>query len=41
VQADYDGWMLMEASSKPEDKVKALGEQKALWSKMMAEARKG
>jgi sugar phosphate isomerase/epimerase len=39
VQADYDGWMLMEASSKPEDKVKALGEQKALWTKMMTEAR--
>lgn len=38
--ADYDGWMLMEASSKPEDKVKALGDQKALWTQMMAEGRK-
>jgi sugar phosphate isomerase/epimerase len=41
VEADYEGWMLMEASSKPEDKVKALGDQKAIWTKMMAEARKG
>lgn len=40
VDADYDGWMLMEASSKPEDKVKALGEQKALWTQMMTAARK-
>jgi sugar phosphate isomerase/epimerase len=40
VEADYDGWMLMEAASKPDDKVEALGEQKALWEKMIAAARK-
>lgn len=40
VDADYDGWWLLEASSKPEDKVKALGEQKALFGKMLAAARK-
>jgi hypothetical protein len=40
VDADYDGWWLMEAASKPEDKVKALGEQKALFDKMLAEARR-
>jgi hypothetical protein len=39
VDADYEGWMLMEASSKPEDKVKALGEQKALWTEMIKKAR--
>ncbi len=41
VDADYDGWVLMEAASKPEDKVKALGEQKDLWEKMVTDARKG
>lgn len=40
VDADYDGWVLMEAASKPEDKVAALGEQKALWEKLMTAAHK-
>ena len=40
VDADYDGWVLMEAASKPEDKVKALGEQKGLWEKLVAAAKK-
>ncbi len=40
VAADYDGWVLLEASSKPEDKVRALGEQKALWESLIAGARK-
>lgn len=38
VEADYDGWVLMEAASKPGDKIKALGEQKALWEKLVAAA---
>ena len=39
VAADYDGWVLMEAASKPEDKVKALGEQKELWEKLVKAAK--
>lgn len=41
VDADYDGWVLMEASSKPEDKAKALGAQKELWTMLIAAARQG
>lgn len=41
VEADYDGWVLMEASSKPEDRLKALGAQKEIWKRMVAEARGG
>ena len=41
VDADYDGWMLMEAASKVDDKVTALGEQKAMWTNMMITARRG
>lgn len=40
VEADYEGWVLMEANTKVEDKVKALGEQKALFDKYLADARK-
>lgn len=39
VEADYDGWVLCEAADKVEDKVAALGEQKAMWEKMVKEAR--
>lgn len=39
-EADYEGWVLMEANTKVEDKVKALGEQKALFDKYLADARK-
>lgn len=40
VDADYDGWVLSECSTKVEDKVKALAEQKAIWDGHMAAARK-
>lgn len=40
VNADYDGWMLMEAASKVEDKAQALGEQKQIWTGLMEAARK-
>ena len=40
VESDYEGWVLMEAATKVEDKVLALGEQKALFDKYLAEARK-
>ena len=39
VNADYDGWMLMEAATPVEDKVMALGNQKTLWTTMMETAR--
>lgn len=38
VGIDYDGWILLEASSEPEDKVTALAEQQKLFDKMVAEA---
>lgn len=38
VEAEYDGWVLMEAASKPGDKVRALGEQRELWAKLVAQA---
>lgn len=41
VDADYDGWVLCEASSKVDDKVKALGEQHELFQKLLSAARKG
>lgn len=40
VEADYEGWVLMEANTKVEDKVKALGEQKVLFDKYLVDARK-
>jgi sugar phosphate isomerase/epimerase len=40
VEADYEGWVLMEAASKVEDKVAALAEQKALWDALIKGARK-
>lgn len=39
VDADYEGWVLMEAASKVDDKIAALAEQKALWDQMLAKAR--
>ncbi len=39
VEADYDGWVLMEAASKVDDTVKALAEQKVLWEKSVTAAR--
>lgn len=40
VEADYDGWVLLEAATKVEDKVQALAEQKALFDKLLADARR-
>jgi sugar phosphate isomerase/epimerase len=40
VDADYDGWVLMEAASKVEDRFTALGEQKDLWEKLVGTARR-
>lgn len=36
--ADYDGWILLESSSKPEDKVAALAAQVRLFKRMVAAA---
>ena len=38
VAMDYDGWILIEASTKPEDRVKALAEQRQVWEGMVADA---
>jgi sugar phosphate isomerase/epimerase len=38
VATDYDGWVLLEARTKPEDHVKALGEQRELFEQMVAKA---
>lgn len=40
VDADYDGWVLAEVSNKEPDKLKSLADQKAIWDKHMAAARK-
>ena len=32
---DYDGWILLEARTEPEDRVKALVEQRKLWEQMI------
>ena len=41
VEVDYDGWVLLEATTKPEDKVAALAEQKAIFQSLVAKARAG
>jgi sugar phosphate isomerase/epimerase len=38
VKSDYRGWMLLEASSSPQDRVAALTEQSQLFRKMIAKA---
>ncbi|MBN1347751.1 MAG: sugar phosphate isomerase/epimerase [Phycisphaerae bacterium] len=38
VGIDYDGWIMIEASSNPKDRVKALARQAELFKKMLAEA---
>jgi len=38
VKADYKGWIMLEASSKTKDRVKALAAQVVLFKKMVAEA---
>ena len=35
VKMDYKGWILLECRTKPDDKVKALIEQRKLWEKMV------
>lgn len=40
VGADYDGWVLLEARTKPEDRVAALREQGVLFREMLLDARK-
>ena len=36
VGMDYDGWILLEARTKPEDPVAAMIEQRELFEKMVA-----
>ena len=36
VQMNYDGYILLECRTDPEDKVKALIEQRKVWEKMIA-----
>ena len=38
VQMDYNGWILLECRTNPEDKVAALKEQKEVWDKMIKNA---
>jgi sugar phosphate isomerase/epimerase len=38
VKMDYSGWLLLECSTDPEDKVKAMIEQREIWEKMVARA---
>ena len=38
VGIDYDGWILLECRTDPDDKVAALKEQKDVWQKMIANA---
>ena len=38
VGIDYDGWVLLEARGKPEDRVAALKEQREVWEAMVAKA---
>ena len=38
VKMDYDGWILLECRTDPEDKVAALKEQREVWEKMVKNA---
>ena len=38
VGMDYAGWILLEARTKPDDRVKALAEQREIWESMIAKA---
>lgn len=40
VEMNYAGWTLLECSTNPADKVRAMTEQRALWEKMVANATK-
>ncbi len=39
VATDYRGWVLLEARTKPNDRVRAMIEQREVWDKMVAQAR--
>lgn len=41
VATNYDGWVLLEARTKPEDRVKALAEQREAFEQMVAKAQAG
>jgi len=41
VEMDYDGWILLEARTKPPDRVKALAEQREVFREMLAKAQSG
>lgn len=40
VETDYAGWLLLEAASKPDDKVAALAQQRKLFDELLAAAQK-
>jgi len=39
VSANYNGWILLEARTKPDDRVKALAEQRQVFEQMVAQAK--
>ena len=41
VAIDYDGWILLEARTNPDDRVKALAEQRQVFEQMVAKGRAG
>lgn len=41
VAMDYDGWILLEARTEPDDRVKALAEQRQVFEQMVAKAQAG
>ena len=41
VASGYDGWVLLEATTRPEDKLAALNHQRELWAGLLAAVRKG
>ena len=38
VKMDYSGWILLEASTKPKDRIKAMARQRSIFEKMRADA---
>ena len=39
VEMDYNGWVLLEARTKPKDRVIALAEQRKVWDEMLTKAK--
>lgn len=39
VEMDYNGWVLLEARTKPKDRVKALADQRKVWDEMLTKAK--